>query len=320
MLLFAFIFSLIFGFENNTSSQNKLDESFHIIFIQGTIQMKSSGETLKRGMQLKSSEKIVFKSKDAKAVVLSTTKGRFVLAPKQATASSELTAFVSEVVSPLKTNSKLSTRAGESEKGIQDLKTHFGKVKDDFIPSFAIIGEEYLFKVDITKYPMNIKEKILGVTYVKENQTINKPKGLTFQKNVATLSKNLQFKGIDLASIDYIKIHQIDMVEKKIVGEELASFKPIFIDSEELKASFQEYLSKVNINEALTGYLTDEKTTEAEVSQKISKMNDVSKKRELLYFFMQECYGQFDENGKVDVQKLKIDEKSLENWLTQNNF
>jgi hypothetical protein len=290
-------------------------ESYHILFIQGTIQNKNTGATLKRGDKLTTTDKVVFKSKDAKAVVLSTTRGRFVLAAKSNT-NSELADFVSNVVSPLKTNSKLSTRGGaDDQNGIQDLKAHFGKATDEGnIPAFAMIGDEYSFKVDITKYPMN-EQKFLSI-YIQTTSGKKSLKSVKFAGNKATLSKVGSFKNIDLADVKLVEMHQYD----KAKGPEtavLASFKPIFISSDDLKASFKEYLVMTeSIDEALQTYMADDK----EVNEKIAKMAENDKKRELLYFFIQECYGQHSEEGSVDVNKIKVDESALNEWLKTNGF
>lgn len=312
MLLFTFLFSLFFSFEP-TKTQNKSEESYQIIFVQGTIQIKSSGEVLKRGMQLKPSQQVIFKTKDAKAVVLSTTKGRFVLAPKQA-GNSEIAQFVSEVVSPLKTNSKLSTRAGDDGKGIQDFQSHFGKAKNnDSIPSFAMIGDAYSFKVNIARYPISA-ERYLGINYTKP---VKVGRNIKTQGNVATIEKKFHFedKKVNPDDVDMVKIQFYNVAKKNFEEEVLASFKPIFIDSEELKLTFKDFLDNIDMEESLKTYLKGSKEADS-----ISTLTDLQKKKIVLYYFIQECYGQFDENGNIDVQKLKIDENSLENWLKQNAF
>jgi hypothetical protein len=316
-MLLSFLFSLILGLESLFAPKPQINaETYHILFIQGTIQNKNTGATLKRGDKLTATDKVVFKSKDAKAVVLSTTRGRFVLASK-AGGSSELADFVSNVVSPLKTNSKLSTRGGDYNNGIQDFKAHFGKINGDNIPAFAIIGDEYLFPVDKSKYRMDA-EQILSI-YYHSNSGKKILKAIGFTGNIANINKQAHFlsKGVDPSDVNYIEIKPYDRKNNKPMEDVYASFKPIFINSDELKASFQEYLTMTeSLDVALKSYMSED----AEAEKKIAAMDEKTKKRELLYFFIQECYGQHSEEGSVDVNKIKVDEPVLEKWLKTNGF
>jgi hypothetical protein len=331
-MLFAFIISFIFSWWVPSERDTKTDETYQIIFIQGTIINKNTGATLARGAKLSAKDKVSFKTKDAKAVILSTTRGRFVMTAKPTAAGNEFIAFVNDVVSPLKTNSKLSTRgigiAGE--KGILDMSSHFGKLNGETAPKFAILGEEYSFKVNLKNYPMNA-EKVLAIYYEVANKKVGRK--IAYKGDVATLSKNGHFtsKGVDPADVNYVQIRPYDLTKGNFDSDIVyASFKPIFINKDELKSCFQDFLSLTpNFDEALKDFkksslvFTDEQdkmTKEKEVDEKVAKLTEKEKKQELLFFFMASCYGNLNEDGVVDIATFNVDGEMLENWLKENNL
>ncbi|MDX2303127.1 MAG: hypothetical protein NW226_10020 [Microscillaceae bacterium] len=262
-MLLAILFSLIFNFSTSTvhSPQTNV-ELYHVIVTNGVIINKKTGQELKRGAKISSTDEVLFKSKDAKAIVISTKRGRFVLAPKKTSSGSELVAFVNDVVSPLKSNSKLSTRGLEDSEEISDLQNHFG----DSV--YVILGDTMAFKV-AGIYPMNANN-FLTLRYVYKGTPINKVIG--HAGNIATLDKNKQFvyknEVIPVEEIEKVDLYYLKGFKEenngKGIPELITSFKLIFLDKEAISAELREYATLfeegMDYNEKLDefyGYILD---------------------------------------------------------------
>ncbi len=311
MSFITILFTFILGLGNTPSTKPTSNETYQVVFVQGNISI--SGQALTRGAKLDASQKVVFKGADAKAVIISTTRGRFVLDAKKATPSgSELVAFIKDVVSPLKTNSKLSTRGGLNEKGILDLEKHFGmqaKV-EEFLPVFVMIGETYDFKIG---------EK------VESNQIVAikvgaKATGLKRTGNMYTITK---------ASVQDAKKIELILLTKGTTKQTLkASFKPMFVDAKELKEGFEQYLKlvdtdeivNINVKKANELETAQNKLSAADVDAKIKKMTSTQKKALVLFYYIQESFGEIDEQGNIDVNKIKMDEDYLEKFIIDNKL
>ncbi len=312
-----FSFSLFFAFWLNLVSPNTTTsaEVYQVVFVQGTITNQTKNQAITRGGKISANDKVVFKTKDAKAVVISTTRGRFVLEGKKSKqAGSELTAFVNEVLSPLKTNSKLSTRAGESDK-VLDLEKHFGLSKG--VSQFAIVGDAYSFKFT----PKEAAKLILVIHY--NDGTKQKASTMAFSGSSYDLKKDVYFKE-GTEKVKFIEIYEASISKenkKPILGDAKAGFKPLFIHKEELSASFKDYLPTVNINETLKTYMSaDASMTADKVKSEMDKMSENRKKAELLFYFIQEGYGEANEEGVIDVNKIKADIQDLEKFVKENKL
>lgn len=168
--------------------------------------------------------------------MISSTRGRFLLsASKKASSGSELVAFVNEVVSPLKANSKLSTRGFAESKEVVDFKAFFGD------SAFVIIGDTLPFKVGAAKYPMEQK-KFLVLRYVYNNRAINKKIGA--KGTIASIKRDPHFMidgkfvGDQVTEVDMYYYNQIDKTADKLV-----TFKPLFLDPADLKGELLEIQS-----------------------------------------------------------------------------
>ncbi|TAH29087.1 MAG: hypothetical protein EAZ06_07870 [Cytophagales bacterium] len=313
-----FSFNLFFAFwlSFTTPQQPTYNEVYQVVFVQGNIVNQSkNNQAVTRGGKISANDKIVFKTKDAKAVVISTTRGRFVLEGKKSKqAGNELVAFVNEVISPLKTNSKLSTRAGESDK-VMDLEKHFGLTKG--VSQFVILGNEYQFKFAVKE-----QRKLLLVTHYNDN-TKQKVSSLAFTGQSYDLKKDVNFKD-GLENIKYIEIYEASVSKenkKPILGDAKAGFKPLFIQKDELAAAFKDYLPTINVDEALKVYLSAGGTKpEQEVKSEMEKMSETRKKSEILFYFIQEGYGEANEEGVIDVNRIKADIMQLESFIKENKF
>ena len=242
-MLLAILFSLVFSYSTPTSSiqveeSYKSIELYHVIVTNGVIINKKTGQALKRGAKISSTDEVLFKSKSAKAIVISTKRGRFVLAPRKSSGS-ELVAFVNDVVSPLKSNSKLSTRGLADSEEISDLRGHFG----DSV--YTILGDAASFKV-AKIYPMDANN-FLTLRYVYNGKPINKVVG--HKGNVATINKEKQFtyRGekipvdeIEMVDLYYLKGYR-QQNNGKGIPEKITSFKLMFLDKDQILSELEEY-------------------------------------------------------------------------------
>jgi hypothetical protein len=312
MFSFSIFFAFCFTFLSPQQQKADFDEVYQVVFVQGKILNQSKNQMLARGTKVSVRDKVVFKSKDAKAVVISSTRGRFILDSKKAKGNgSELIAFVNEVVSPLKTNSKLSTRAGANEKGITNLGNHFGTDKN-YVTTFAILGDSYNFKY----IPKDDRTVTFTIHYNGEKSRTLKVK---FNQGIYEFNKENYFKQ-NLDKVKRIDVYEaIFSKESKIpnMGEIKATFKPLFLDKQELAGAFKDYLAAIDLDEAVKSYL---KGTEEENKAKFANMKESDKKREILYYFIQEAHGQVDAEGNLDVNKIKVDEVELDKFIKENNL
>ena len=92
-------------------------DCFIVMKIKGTIVLESNGKTLQKDDQICSSDNVIFKSKDAAAIVHSSSKGRYTLKANKSRISEIEGLIVSAVSSALsKSKSSLDTRSGNPPK------------------------------------------------------------------------------------------------------------------------------------------------------------------------------------------------------------
>lgn len=323
MLLFNIFFAFWLNFLTPQQSNNYGGEVYQVVFVQGNIQNQTKNQAVTRGAKLSATDKIAFKSKDAKAVVISTTRGRFVMeAKKSKQVGNEFISFVSEVVSPLKTNSKLSTRANHKEEKVLDFEKFFGLSKDneEKIGRFAILGDELQFKIDKVDESTGL---VLAIHY--KNGTKPAHKKMKFEKGIYSLSKELYFKdGMD--NVKFVEVYKAKFSKenkKPDLSEVKARFLPWFLSKEERENvvnSFKEYLPNINIDETLKTYMSNNNMNEEQIKEALGKMNDTERKAELLDYFIQEGFGETDDNGVIDANKIKFDGKQLIKFVQENKF
>jgi|GEM_PF-2854467 len=238
---------LISSFSSTLYAQNDT-ELYHVIMTQGVIFNSSSKSLLNRGATIKSTDNVIFKSSDARAIMLSQTRGRFLMSPNAKATGSELAAVVKEVASPLKSNSSLSTRGFDEAAPIINFEDFFG----DSV--FAVIGNELPFKVNTSQYPLDKKNQLaIRYEYKGENPEYDGKivlKTVGFEDNVVKLNKETHFsyKGspVNVEELDKIELYylqEMDENNRPKSTEKLASFKIIFVDEAELEAEIKELFS-----------------------------------------------------------------------------
>lgn len=239
-MISAIIFSLIL---NINTSNNALLETYHVVHVKGKIQNVTTKKFLRRGMKIKSSDNLKL-SKGAKAVMIGSRRGRFILSTKRAKKKgNEFYAFVKDVVSPLKKNAKASTRGAE-DTDVESLKGYFGDT------DFAIIGEKVAFNLNLSNYPLS-KTKFLVCRYVYNSKAVNKK--LPYEGNTVTFDKSRIFTKngttINPDEVEQIEIYYFDRSKRSSRKE--AAFNVVFVDEKELKNELTELMAVYNKNNDL---------------------------------------------------------------------
>ncbi|NJL14422.1 MAG: hypothetical protein HC913_16380 [Microscillaceae bacterium] len=244
------------------ASQTVQDDYYIVVMVTGSIYNQTQGGLLKQGQKISSGDKLVFKG-NARAIVMSATRGRFVIAPKTAGAS-EFNSTVFDALSPLKTNSKLSTRGFGEAEPILNFKDHFGD------SAFTVIGDEYIFKINTSVYPLNTTN-VPALSYKYDGKSVTKT--ISFKGNVASIKRSESFnidnqvlspETIRALDIRLLYISNVnDRATRKI--DTLAKINLVFVAEAELKSQIEtlmtiyqgENLSNSQLKEQLTAYVWD---------------------------------------------------------------
>ena len=160
--------------------------SYTTIHVIGKIYRPDSQSFLKRGDRLSDEEKLEFQTKDAKAAVLSSDRGRYVLQPSQEAASADgaLVFALKSVITPVK--GRMSTRAG----GINN-KLDFQKKLND--GAVAWLADEMSVNVSESAYPTD-DSKFFFASYDYQGEQIN--------KKLESQNELLVFKKTDFYTVD----------------------------------------------------------------------------------------------------------------------
>lgn len=252
-------------------------QTYYFVQVQGKI--SSGGSTLAKGSKVSASSKIKI-APGAKAVVMSSTSGRFVLPKPGTVKASEFEDILTNVISPLKTNGQASTRGAEDE--IVDLAFYFTEGQ------FAVLSDTLTFQLDEATYPLEVGKSFVAFSYKYNGKSISKV--IPFEGNLVTLDKKLLFvtksgepvpaEDVEKVTVYYFKDYQ---AKDKV---KLTTFKPIFVDLEELKGDLD--------------FLTAMEEYQAET--------DDTGRYYHIYRFVRDVY------GKVS------DELTLKNWLVENAY
>ncbi len=140
-------------------------QNYTVIHSIGKIYDASSGTYLKKGSKVSESAKLKFETTGARAAVLSSSRGRFII-QKNSTSNqqSDLAYTLSSVISPVR--GRLSTRAGGINNKL-DFEKHFSE------GPIAIVGNSYRVAISPRAYPMNEK-KFFYAQYSYNGERINK--------------------------------------------------------------------------------------------------------------------------------------------------
>ncbi|QHT65829.1 hypothetical protein GXP67_03690 [Rhodocytophaga rosea] len=217
------------------------EEIYHVVHVKGTVINKKTKQALKLQDQLKPSDELIYQTPDARVVVYSTAKGRFLLdkptadkAGKADAPLSEYWRFVKNLFMPASAGEHLSTRALETP-AIDDLESFFG------INTFVFIGDTYKLRVDRGEYPMS------GGKYFVYKYVYN---GTDYSKRIAHTGDTLIF---DRKSLYTIKDQVISPEEAGKVDIyyfnartsplKITTMRPVFLPEVQLKKELQGMIS-----------------------------------------------------------------------------
>ncbi|MEM8893704.1 MAG: hypothetical protein AAGC88_03940 [Bacteroidota bacterium] len=207
-------------------STQAFSQSYTAIHVIGKIYLPEKQTYLKRGTKLSESEKIEFQSAGAKAAMLSSSRGRYIIQENSKSASSDNLSFaLSSIITPVK--GQMSTRAGGINNAL-DFEKQLGKAP------VAWLNEEMPIEVSGGAYPMD-ENRFFYMAYSYGGETINKKLSYTGQSLLLIKSEFFKVDGqaVNPSEVDDMKLYYYDM-EK---GEEQLITSPMLVpvSSNELK-------------------------------------------------------------------------------------
>jgi len=228
-------------------------ETYHIVKVLGQIKLNSSGQVLKQGDKINSGDKLLFSSEQAKAVVISSKQGRFILQPASNSTkqgSGELMAIVKNSLLPQQV--RMSTRAGEILT-MEDLKNHF-RVKP-----YLVLGTARVW-VKGSAFPMN-SNNFFFVSYNYKGKKVNKK--LDFDGEYIILEKS-SILSVDGRLISIGSAENMILYYNKSGGpQEITAFYPVFPNEDQVKSELEVVLNNLkSVNnqekkEQAIAYLTE---------------------------------------------------------------
>ncbi|MDW7693156.1 hypothetical protein R9C00_09490 [Flammeovirgaceae bacterium SG7u.111] len=216
-------------------------QTYYVVHVKGNIETKSNNEALKVGAKVSADDELRFITQDATAVVMSREKGRMILNGKKSTKSAdgEFLSFVKDVLLPMESNLKMSTRG--DYRNIQDFKGFFGEGK------YVIIGEELVLTPNKTKFPVDDKKSFI-YRYETDSRPVNKKVHIEGDNLVLNKTRLYKTHGVmvDPENTEPVDLIYFDMETKDM--QSLAKFKPVFVDEETLIMELQSVASFIRSN------------------------------------------------------------------------
>lgn len=220
-------------------------QTYTIVHSIGKIYESKSGKYLSRGMRINESAELQFQSPGARAAVLSSKRGRFVIQEKSSTTGKSNIAYaLSSVLSPAR--GKLSTRAGGINNKL-DFEKRFGE------GPVAILGNTYKVAVSSSAFPMN-DNKFFYANYQYGGEAIN--------KKLSSQGDSLIVDAGSFYSVDNRSIDPMETSDAKLFYYDTGSQESTFVtnlefsvvSNEDLK-SMVGHMSDVHVSERNTAVL-----------------------------------------------------------------
>lgn len=240
ILLAALITGSAFGILSGFLSP-KAEESYRVINVQGVIKDLTQQQVLRRGMDVYEKDELVFTNTTDKAIVISSKKGRFVLAPQldetDEKRESEIQTFLFSVLLPIKKNRELDFRSMGDV--IYDLSHYFDKER------FHIIGDRLDIKVHPAKYP-DKENEFFVFRYIYQGKPINKKILLRNQDHLILDKQELFISEagniIPMEEVEEMSLYWLNNYQGKTTANIVANLNLIFQDANELKADLEEVI------------------------------------------------------------------------------
>ncbi|MDF1547620.1 MAG: hypothetical protein P1P88_07345 [Bacteroidales bacterium] len=220
MKLIVILFSLILFGSYQT-------ETYYIIKVKGDIVNLNSGKHLSQGDAILATDELKFSDKDAMALVISDTRGRFKLKFPE-NKDNDKFEFTSFVKSALVGTNKIqfSTRSIITNAAIKDLKEFLG---DD---EFTVIGNSLEVKLNEKDFS---NQKIIA-KYDRNGNLIDK--NLVGDDNTFSLSRNI----LGVKAYGEAKLYHVDFYKLKTDDEQIEKITRLdvnFIDKATLQDEFK---------------------------------------------------------------------------------
>lgn len=211
-------------------------ENYYIIKVKGDIYNESAGKILQQGDAVKASDKLTFKQKDAMAMVISDSRGRFTLKYPEENNNNNNNALYVFVKTALVMNkqNQLSTRAIGISNTVSNLRNYFGD------GLFNIISDTLQIKLSKKYYPISEGYNIV-VSYNKNHQNITQK--ISGKNQTITISRsNLNLKPDIEVYIPNIFIYKINTQTgtKRLISK--TDFR--FVDQTQLNKEFNTIIDK----------------------------------------------------------------------------
>jgi hypothetical protein len=183
---------------------------------------------LQRGDKISENDKLQFQSPDAKAAMLSASKGRYVIQKDAAasTADNSLSYALKSIITPVK--GQMSTRSGGINNSM-DFQKQLGS------ETIAWLGDQYKVNVSPTSYPTS-ETRFFYVSYSYKGESINKM--ITPDENQIVFIKN-DLYSIDDQAIEPSEAKEIVLYYYNADSEEATFITPLkfrIVSSQELKS------------------------------------------------------------------------------------
>lgn len=234
MYKITFFLALFFLCPLVIAKSKENNEKYFILYVEGQIMNLSQNKALKTGEFLYADDQLRFKDRSSKALVISGSKGRFMLQPEEDNTQKEgeLISLVNKLLLPIKKNRDLSTRDIGISNLVMDLEGYLGMDK------FYILGNSLSFRLNTETYHLNERD-FLVLNYNYHGTSLTKK--LPFEGNLVTIQKEAVFRSktgeyIEPDSVDTVKLYQIYMPDSKNL---LSEFKLCFMSEDQLKEVYQ---------------------------------------------------------------------------------
>ena len=234
-------------------------QSYTVIHTIGKIYDSNTGQYLTKGSKVAEDANLRFETAGAKAAVLSSSRGRFVI-QQNATSSTQSDALyaLTSVISPVR--GRLSTRSVGINNAL-DLQKHFNE------GSVALVGPTYQVAVSPLSYPMS-DSKFFYAQYQYNGETINKKLDNDGNNLIINISN---FYAIDDAPIDPTLVEGIKLFFYSVedqTSEFITDMNLVVVSDEALTALMQDEEATLDLINSLYGKCSEEQLQQAIESRK----------------------------------------------------
>jgi len=227
-ITYVLAFLILLGFTSQAQ------DTYNVTRVNGKVTNVKTGQPIKPGDALKSSDQVKFENFDAYVITINQKMGRYMLKmnpPQQPVKDQKLTATVKDIALVTKRRSLMAARFNPDEKEVTDLKNYFGSDK------FSIIGDNVDVALNAAKYPLS-DDKFIVFRYKVGENPVSKMIGfeqqtLKIEKDKLLTSKSGSISGNEVPELS------VFLYEKSTrSSEEITKLTLVFVDKETLRNEF----------------------------------------------------------------------------------